>query len=60
MKNRTALFLLALLGVLGSGRLTDAQPGGPSASGSLPPDKGIPPIDAARPSRLETATFALG
>jgi hypothetical protein len=60
MKNRSAVFLFALLGVLGTGRLADAQPTGPAAGASLPSEKGVPPIDAAVPDRLATATFALG
>jgi hypothetical protein len=60
MKNRLTVFLLALLGVIGSGRLTDAQPGGPSSGGPLPSDKEVPPIDAAVSGPLETASFALG
>jgi hypothetical protein len=60
MKNRSAVFLLALLGVISSGRLTDAQPPAHSSGSSLPTDNGVPPIDAAVPHRLETATFALG
>ncbi len=60
MKNRSAVFLLALLGVLGSGRLADAQPGALSSGAPLPPEKGVPPIDAVVPDHLATATFALG
>jgi hypothetical protein len=60
MNNRSAVFLLALLGVLGSGRLADAQPSGHSAGAAQPSEKGVPPIDAAVPNRLAAATFALG
>jgi|APFre7841882724_1041349.scaffolds.fasta_scaffold158804_1 hypothetical protein len=60
MKNRLPVFLLALLGILGSGRLADAQPESRSPGGPLPSDKAVPPIDAAPPARLSTATFALG
>jgi hypothetical protein len=60
MRNRSALFFFALLGVLGTGRMADAQPGGPSSDGLPVSEKGIPPIDAALPARLSTATFALG
>jgi len=60
MKNRSAVFLLALLGVLGSGRLTDGQSAGLSPPGLPTSEKGLPPIDAAVPDRLATATFALG
>ena len=60
MQKRLSVFMFALLGVLGSGRLADAQPvrypsGDPSSS-----EKAIPPIDAALPARISTATFALG
>jgi len=60
MKNRLTVFLLALLGVIGSGRLADAQPGSRSPGGPLSSDKGVPPIDATLPVRLSTATFAMG
>ncbi len=60
MKNRSAFLLLALLGVLGTGRLADGQPAGLSSPGLTTTEKGLPPIDAERPSRLATATFALG
>ncbi len=60
MKGYSTVFLFALLGVLGSGRLADAQPAGRSTPGLPASDKELPPIDAAVPARLETATFALG
>jgi hypothetical protein len=60
MKSRSAVFVFALLGVLGSGRLADAQPSGPAAGASLPSEKGVPPIDAIWSSHFATATFALG
>ena len=60
MKNRISVFLLALLGVLGSGRLADAQPESRSPGGPLPSDRAVPPIDAPPAGRLSTATFALG
>jgi hypothetical protein len=60
MKNRLTLFLIALLGVLGPGRITDAQPASSSSGGPAPSEHILPPIDAAVPARLETATFALG
>lgn len=59
MKNRSAVFLLALLGVLG-GRLADGQSAGLSSPGLPSSETGLPPIDAAVPDRLATATFALG
>jgi hypothetical protein len=60
MKKRSTVFLLALLGVLGTGRLADGQPADLSSPGLPTSDKGLPPIDAVPPSRLATATFALG
>ncbi len=60
MKNRSAVFLFALIGVLGSGRLADSQSAGLSSTGLPTSEKGLPPIDAAVPDRLATATFALG
>jgi hypothetical protein len=60
MKSRLPVFLFALLGVLGSGRPADAQPESRSPGDPLPSGKAVPPIDAAPPIRLATATFALG
>ena len=60
MKNRSAFLLLALLGVLGTGRLADGQPAGLSSPGPTTSERGLPPIDAERPPRPATATFALG
>jgi hypothetical protein len=60
MKSRSAVFVFALLGVIGSGRLADAQPPEPSPGAPLLSEKGVPPIDAIRPSHIATATFALG
>jgi hypothetical protein len=60
MKNRSAVFLLALLGVLGTGRLADSQSESLPSSGLPASEKGLPPIDAAAPGHLATATFALG
>jgi hypothetical protein len=60
MKNRPAVFLLALLGVLGAGRLADSKSAGPSSTGLPASETGLPPIDAAVPDHLATATFALG
>jgi len=59
MKNRSAVFLLALLGVLG-GRLADSQSAGASSPGLPSSETGLPPIDAAVPDRMASATFALG
>jgi hypothetical protein len=60
MKNRSAVFLFALLGVLGSGRLAESQSAGLPSTGRPTSEKRVPPIDAALPERLATATFALG
>lgn len=60
MKNRRAVFLLALLGVLGAGRLEDSRSAGVSSPGLPASEKGLPPIDAVVPDHLATATFALG
>jgi hypothetical protein len=60
MKKRSAFFLLAVLGVLGTGRLADSKSAGLSSPGLPTSETGLPPIDAAVPDRLATATFALG
>jgi hypothetical protein len=60
MKKRSAVFLLALLGVLGTGRLADSKPAGLSSPGLPASEAGYPPIDGSVPARLATATFALG
>jgi hypothetical protein len=60
MKSRLTVFLLAVLGVMGSGRLADAQPGSRLRGDRPVSDQGVPPIDALQPARLSTATFALG
>jgi hypothetical protein len=58
MRHRIAFFLLALLGVFGTGRTGEAQSaipvGGPTARPTLPE------IDQATAARTATATFALG
>jgi hypothetical protein len=60
MKRRLSVLMVTLLGILGSGRLADAQPGHHSHSGPLSSEKEKPSIDSALPARLATATFALG
>ena len=60
MKNRWMLFILALLGVFGLGRLSDAQDSSSAKTGLPSTQKGLPPIDAAVPLKTQTATFALG
>lgn len=60
MKKRLSVLMFTLLGILGSGRLADTQPSRHPQSDPLSSEKGIPPIDAALPARLATATFALG
>jgi hypothetical protein len=54
------LFIMALLGVFGSGRLGDAQDSSARQTGLPATQKGLPPIDAAVPAKTETATFAMG
>jgi hypothetical protein len=60
MKTRRMLFMMALLGVFGSGRLSDAQDSSSPRAGLPSAQKGLPPIDAMVPQKTETATFALG
>ncbi len=58
MKHRIAFFLLALLGVFGTGRPGEAQSGGPAGGTVARPP--LPEIDQAVAARIATATFALG
>jgi hypothetical protein len=60
MKKRLSVFMFALLGIMSSGRLADSQPRLHSSGGPETSDKAVPPIDAAVPVRLSTATVALG
>jgi len=60
MKTRRMLFIMALLGVFGSGRLGDAQDSSAPQTGLPQTQKGLPLIDAAVPAKTETATFAMG
>jgi len=60
MRARLMLFGIALLGVFGPGRLSDAQDSSTPQTGLPSAQKKLPPIDAAVPGKTETATFALG
>jgi hypothetical protein len=60
MKTRLVLFIVALLGVFGSGRLSDAEGSNAPKTGSPSAKKDLPLIDAAVPAKTATATFALG
>jgi hypothetical protein len=60
MKRQFAVYLLAMIGVLSSDNLADAQAEVHSSGGPLPSGMGMPAIDAVMPDRLATATFALG
>jgi hypothetical protein len=54
------LFGIALLGVFGAGRMSDAQNSSAPQTGLPSTQKTLPPIDATVPAKTETATFALG
>jgi len=58
MRHRIAFFLLALLGVFGTGRTGEAQGAIPVGEPSARPS--LPPIDQIAAARTATATFALG
>jgi hypothetical protein len=58
MRHRIAFFLLALLGILGAGRPSEAQSGDPSGGTAARPP--LPEIDRAAAAHTATATFALG
>jgi hypothetical protein len=60
MKTRWMLFLMALLGILGAGRLSEGQDSSAPKTGSPSTQKDLPPIDAAVQAKTETATFAMG
>jgi hypothetical protein len=60
MKKNISIAVLAMLGVFGTGRLTGGPGASDLAAGAPSTSKGLPPIDAAVPSKVETATFALG
>ena len=58
MRHRTILFILALLGLFGPGRVDEARSDAPVQGPGAKP--GLPPIDLEVPARTATATFALG
>jgi hypothetical protein len=58
LKHRIAFFLLALLGVFGTGRPGEAQGG--AATGATAARPPLPEIDQAVAARTATATFAMG
>jgi hypothetical protein len=58
MRHRIAFFLLALLGVFGTGRTGEAQSGIPVDEPAASPS--LPPIDQIAAASTATATFALG
>ena len=60
MKTRLMLSIVALLGVFGTGRLSNAEDSSVPKTGSPSTQKNLPPIDVAAPAKTETATFALG
>jgi hypothetical protein len=60
MKKNISIAVLAILGVFGTGRLGDGPHARDLATAVPSTSKGLPPIDAAVPSKVETATFALG
>lgn len=60
MKNRITLFFIALIGLFGTGRMTDAQVANRSAEGPASTQKRLPAIDLEIPVQTLTATFALG
>ena len=60
MRTRLMLFGMALLGVFGAGRLSDAQDSSTPQTGLPSTQEKLPPIDATVPAKSETATFALG
>ena len=60
MKTRWMFFIMALVGMFGPGRLSDAQDSNSQQTSVPSPKKDLPPIDTAVPAKTETATFALG
>jgi len=51
---------MALLGMFGPGRLSDAQDSSAPTTGSPSTQKDLPPIDTTVAANIATATFALG
>jgi hypothetical protein len=60
MKNRITLFLIAFVGLFGTGRMADAQVANRPAEGPASAQKRLPAIDLEIPAKVQTATFALG
>ena len=60
MKTRLMLFIMALLGIFGTGRLSEGQDSNTPKTGSPSTQKDLPPIDTAVAANAATATFALG
>ena len=60
MKNRTTLFLIAFVGLFGTGRMADAQVANSPVDGPPSTQKRLPAIDLEIPAKVQTATFALG
>jgi len=60
MKTRWMLFIMALLGMFGPGRLSDAQDSSAPTTGSPSTQKDLPPIDTTVAANIATTTFALG
>ena len=58
MRHRIAFFLLALLGIFGTGRPGEAQSGDPAVGTAARPP--LPEIDRAAAAHTATATFAMG
>jgi hypothetical protein len=60
MKNRITLFLIAFVGLFGTGRMADAQGADSPADGLTSTQKRLPAIDLEISAQTQTATFALG
>jgi len=60
MKNRISLFLIAFVGLFGTGRMADAQIANRPAEGPASTQKQLPEIDLEISEQSQTATFALG
>jgi len=60
MKNATTLFLVAFVGLFGSGRMADAQVANRPAEGPPSTPNRLPAIDLDISDKTQTATFALG
>jgi hypothetical protein len=60
MRTPWMFFLMAMLGVFGTGRMSDAQESRNAQARVLPAQEGLSSMDVAAANRTETATFALG